>query len=105
MATRKLKPVHPGDILRHDFLEPTGMTPYRLARHLDVSAPTVNDIARGRRAVTAEMALRLAHFWSTSPQFWLNLQAQYDLAEADAKKGRAIRRKIRPAPIGSRDAA
>ena len=105
MATRKLKPVHPGDILRHDFLEPTGMTPYRLARCLDVSAPTVNDIARGRRAVTAEMALRLARFWGTSPQFWLNLQAQYDLAEAEAKKGRAIRRKVRPAPLVSRDAA
>ncbi len=105
MGTRKLKPVHPGDILRHDFLEPTGMTPYRLAKHLDVSAPTVNDIARGRRAVTAEMALRLARFWSTSPQFWLNLQTQFDLAEVEAKKGSAIRRKIRPTPLASRAAA
>jgi len=105
MATRKLKPVHPGDILRHDFLEPAGMTPYRLARNLDVSAPTVNDIARGRRAITAEMALRLARFWSTSPQFWLNLQTQFDLAMAEAKKGSAIRRKIRPAPPATRDAA
>ena len=105
MATRKLKPVHPGDILRHDFLGPTGMTPYRLAKLLDVSAPTVNDIARGRRAVTAEMALRLARFWGTSPQFWLNLQTQFDLAMAEAKKGNAIRRKISPAPLLSRDAA
>jgi len=105
VATRKLKPVHPGDILRHDFLEPTGMTPFRLARCLDVSAPTVNDIARGRRAVTAEMALRLARFWGTSPQFWLNLQAQYDLAEAEAKKGGTIRREIRPAPLVTRDVA
>ncbi|MSQ92407.1 MAG: addiction module antidote protein, HigA family [Gammaproteobacteria bacterium] len=97
-----MKPVHPGVILRHDFLEPTGMSPYRLARHLDVSAPTVNDIARGRRAVTAEMALRFAHFWSTSPQFWLNLQAQFDLAKVEAKQGSAIRRKIR---LATRDAA
>jgi len=81
------------------------MTPYRLARRLDVSAPTVNEIARGRRAVTAEMALRLARFWSTSPQFWFHLQAQHDLAEVEAKKGSAIRRKIRPAPLATRDAA
>lgn len=96
MATKRLKPVHPGDILRHDFLDPIEMTPYRLAKELHVSPPTVNEIARGRRAVSADMALRLARFWGTSAQFWLNLQARYDLETAEDRFGRAIAREIEP---------
>jgi antitoxin HigA-1 len=76
MATKKLRPVHPGDILRHDLMEP-------------VTAPTVNEIARRRRPVTAEMALRLSRYFGTTAQFWQNLQSQYDLEIATQKIGNA----------------
>lgn len=103
MATKKLKPVHPGAILRHDFLAPLSMTPYRLAKELGVSAPTVNDIARERRAVSAEMALRLARYWGTTAEFWLNVQARYDLEAAQDRAGRMIERTIRPAASAARE--
>jgi addiction module HigA family antidote len=96
MTTKKLRPVHPGDILKHDFLEPLEITPYRLAKELGVSRPTVNQLVARRRAVTAEMALRLAQYFGTSARVWQNLQAQYDLEIAMAKIGKALKRKIRP---------
>ena len=85
MTTRKLKSVHPGDILLRDFMEPLGLSSYKLAKELGVSVPTVNEIARRRRAVTAEMALRLSHYFGTTAQLWQNLQAQYDLEVANHK--------------------
>ena len=88
--TRKLKPVHPGDVLKHDFLEPLGLTPYRLAKEIGVSVPTVNDIVRGRRAVTADTALRLSHYFGTSAEVWLGLQAGYDLEVTGSKVGKRI---------------
>jgi len=96
MATKKLRPVHPGDILRNDFLEPLGITSYRLAKELDVSRPTVSQLVGRRRGVTAEMALRLARYFGTSAQVWQNLQAQYDLEVATTKIGKAVQQKIRP---------
>ena len=96
MATKKLRPVHPGDILKHDFLEPLAITPYRLAKELGVSRPTVNQLVTRRRSVTAEMALRLARYFGTSAQVWQNLQAQYDLEVATSKIGKAVRETIRP---------
>ena len=96
MATKKLRPVHPGDILKHDFLEPLAITPYRLAKELGVSRPTVNQLVTRRRSVTAEMALRLARYFGTSAQVWQNLQAQYDLEVATTKIGKAVKEKIRP---------
>jgi antitoxin HigA-1 len=96
MATKKLRPVHPGDILKHDFLEPLEITPYRLAKELGVSRPTVNQLVTRRRSVTAEMALRLARYFGTSAQVWQNLQAQYDLEIATTKIGKAVKAKIRP---------
>jgi antitoxin HigA-1 len=96
MATKKLRPVHPGDILKHDFLEPLEITPYRLAKELGVSRPTVNQLVARRRNVTAEMALRLARYFGTSAQVWQNLQAQFDLEVATTKIGKAVKQKIRP---------
>lgn len=96
MAAKKLRPVHPGDILRNDFLEPLGLTAYRLAKQLGVSRPTITQIVARRRGVTAEMALRLARYFGTSAQVWQNLQSQYDLEVATTKIGKAIMQKIRP---------
>lgn len=75
-------PVHPGEILSEEFLEPMNLTQTALADHLDVPVRRINEICRGRRAVTAETAWLLAQAFNTSPQFWLNLQAIYELAVA-----------------------
>ena len=96
MATKKLRPVHPGDILQNDFLEPLGLTAYRLAKQLGVSRPPITQIVARRRGVTAEMALRLARYFGTSAQVWQNLQSQYDLEVATTKIGKAVIQKIRP---------
>jgi len=96
MAVKKLQPVHPGDILRNDFLEPLGLTAYRLAKQLGVSRPTITQIVARRRGVTAEMALRLARYFGTSAQVWKNLQERYDLEVATTKIGKAVNQKIRP---------
>jgi addiction module HigA family antidote len=102
MATKKLRPVHPGDILRNDFLGPLGLTAYRLAKQLGVSRPTITQIVARRRGVTAEMALRLARYFGTSAQVWQNLQSQYDLEVATTKIGKSVMQKIRPrSPLAS----
>jgi addiction module HigA family antidote len=98
MLTKKLRAVHPGDILRHDFMEPLGLSAYRLAKELGVTAPTVNEIVRRRRAVTAEMALRLSRYFGTTAQLWQNLQSQYDLEIACQKIGRKVQSGIQPLP-------
>src|SRR5215813_2803645 len=98
MVTKKLRAVHPGDILRHDFMEPLGLSAYKLAKELGVTAPTVNEIVRRRRAVSAEMALRLSRYFGTSAQLWQNLQSQYDLEIANRKIGKQVERKIQPLP-------
>lgn len=98
MATKKLRPVHPGDILRHDFMEPLKLSSYKLAKELGVAAPTVNEIVRRRRAVTAEMALRLSRYFGTTAQLWQNLQCQYDLEIASEKIGKKVERVIQPLP-------
>ena len=83
MAT-KLPPVHPGEVLLEEFLEPMGLSQYRLAKDISVPPRRINEIVHGKRAVTADTALRLARYFGTTARFWLNLQAQYDLdIEAD----------------------
>jgi addiction module HigA family antidote len=76
MATKKLRAVHPGDILRHNFIEPLGLSAHELAKDLGVTVLTVNEIVRRRRAVTGEMALRLSRYFGTTEQLWQNLQSQ-----------------------------
>jgi len=75
----KLPPIHPGEVLLADFLEPLGLSQYRLAQDLSVPPRRINEIVHGKRAVTADTALRLARYFGTSERFWLNLQARFDL--------------------------
>jgi len=84
MSRKKLAPVHPGEILDEEFLKPLGLTQYRLAKALKVPGRRINEIVLGKRAVSADTALRLGRFFRTSPRFWLNLQTSFDLeVEAD----------------------
>ena len=79
MKNKKLPPIHPGEILKEEFLEPMGISQYRLAKDISVPPRRINEIVHGKRAITADTALRLGRFFSMSPQFWLNLQTRYDL--------------------------
>ena len=99
MSINKMRPIHPGEILREEFLIPAGMTANALARALRVNAPRINDIVRERRGITPDTALRLATFLQTSPEFWLNLQTAYDLKVAEAAEGKTIRAEIAPLHI------
>lgn len=96
MATNKMRPVHPGEILREEFLAPLDMSANALSLALHVPAPRVNDIVRERRAVTPDTALRLARYFGTTAQFWLNLQSSFDLKQAEGELSRKIEREIRP---------
>ena len=94
--TKIMPPVHPGETLREDFLKPLGLTANRLAIELRVPVTRVNDIVRGRRAITADTALRLAKYFGTTPQFWIHLQANYDLELAEDARGAEIAGRIKP---------
>jgi antitoxin HigA-1 len=82
MAKRKFLPVHPGTILLDDFLKPLGISQYRLAKSIHVPIRRISEITQGKRAITADTALRLASFFGMEPQFWVNLQAHYELEVA-----------------------
>jgi addiction module HigA family antidote len=86
--------VHPGEILREDFMAPLALTAYRLAKDLNVTLPRVNELIRQKRPMSADMALRLARYFGTTPQVWMNLQANFDLDIANAQKKEI--EKIRP---------
>ena len=79
MPRQKLPPVHPGEILREEFLAPLGISQYRLAKETSVPPRRINEIVRGTRSITADTALRLSRYFGMSEQFWLNLQTRYDL--------------------------
>jgi addiction module HigA family antidote len=81
----RLAPVHPGEVLLQDFMEPLDVTQYRLAVTISVPPRRINEIVHGKRAITADTALRLGHFFGTTPEFWLALQASYDTETARAK--------------------
>jgi antitoxin HigA-1 len=90
--------IHPGDILKTEFMAPLGLSSYRLAKELHISAPRVNDLVRGKRSVTADTAMRLSTYFGNSAQFWLNLQNKYDLWLAAKDKSLArIKPRIRAA--------
>ena len=98
MATTKLPPVHPGEILLEEFLEPLGISQYRLAKDISVPPRRINEIVHGVRSITADTALRLARYFETSERFWLNLQARYDLeSEKDRLGGRLEKEVVRRA--------
>ena len=93
-TTTRHKAVHPGEILRAEFLDPLGISMYRLAKDTQMPADRVGRLVRGTRAFTADTALRLAAYFGTTPEFWLNLQARHDL-ELALDTGRAAFRRIR----------
>ncbi len=92
--TNKMRPIHAGEILREEFLVPLGISAHALAMELKVPAPRINDIVRERRSITPDTALRLARYFGTTPQFWLNLQTSYDLKNAERKMGTKIEREV-----------
>lgn len=91
----RLNPIHPGEVLKHDFMEPFALSSAALAKAIDVTPARINEIVRGRRGLTADTALRLARYFGTDAQSWMNLQDRYELALA-AQKGAAALRAIRP---------
>lgn len=94
MFKNGMRPVHPGEILREDYLAPLDMSANALAKALRVPAPRVNDIVRERRGVSADTALRLAHYFGGDAQSWLNLQAAYDLRVAERASGKKIAHEV-----------
>lgn len=93
---RLIKPVHPGTILLEEFLEPMGITQYRLAKDITVPARRVNEIIKGKRAVTVDTALRLSLFFGMSSSFWLGLQKDYELDLAKIELTQKINKEVRP---------
>jgi addiction module HigA family antidote len=93
--SRKLRPIHPGEVLRLDFLEPLGISQYRLSRDITVPPRRINEIVHGTRRITADTALRLARYFGTSDRFWLNLQARFDLEEQRDELGDRLKREVR----------
>jgi addiction module HigA family antidote len=94
MASTKLPPVHPGEILMEEFLEPMAISQYRLAKDISVPPRRINEIVHGTRSITANTALRLARYFGTSERFWLNLQARYDLESERDRLGRRLDREV-----------
>ena len=94
--TKIIPPIHSGETLREDFLKPLGLSANRLAMELLVPVTRINDLVRGKRAITADTALRLARYFGTTAQFWMNLQANYELEKARDVRGPEIAGRIRP---------
>ncbi len=94
MATKKLAPVHPGEILQEEFMKPLGLSQNRLGRDLGVSPRRINEIVHGKRSITADTALRLSRFFGTSAEFWLGLQTDYDLDVARDELEEKIAREV-----------
>ena len=98
---KRLPPIHPGEILREDFLLPLGLSMNRLALDLRVPVTRIAEIVRERRGITPDTALRLARYFNTSARFWLNLQTGYDLEIAEDESGQSIDREVSPVTISS----
>jgi addiction module HigA family antidote len=96
MNIRDLPPVHPGEILLEDFLKPMGITRYRLAKSIGVPQRRIDEICSGKRTITADTALRLARFFGTDAQSWMNLQAEYDLEVAVISTAERIEHEVKP---------
>ncbi len=92
----RMSPVHPGEILREDLMKPLGLTMNGLARELKISVNRLSEIVNGRRAINADAALRLSRYFGNSPEFWINLQAAYDLRVTIHSSASRIEREVRP---------
>jgi len=97
MPKNGMRPVHPGEVLREDFLVPLNMSANALAKALNVPAPRINDIIRERRGVSADTAMRLARYFGGDARSWLNLQAAYDLRVAEIENAKRIEKEVEPA--------
>jgi antitoxin HigA-1 len=97
MVKNGMRPVHPGEILREEFLKPAGLSANALSRALKVPAPRINDIVRERRGVSADTALRLARYFGGDARSWLNLQTAYDLRVAELALSKRVERDVQPA--------
>jgi len=95
---QKLPPIHPGEILLEDYMEPLGLSAHRLAMNLHVPATRIAEIIHGRRAITADSAVRLGRYFKTTPRFWLNLQNAYDLELIEDETLARIQGEVRPSP-------
>ena len=95
--SKLLEPIHPGEILLEDFMKPLELSQNRLARDLDVNVARIADLVNGRAGISAAMALRLARFFGTTPEFWVNLQTAYDLSVAEIENAKRIEKEVRPA--------
>lgn len=96
MTDNGMRPIHPGEILREEYLEPKGMSVNALSKALRVPATRMNEIVRENRGITADTAMRLARYFNTSERFWLNLQMEYELREAQVQHGSRIAEEIAP---------
>jgi antitoxin HigA-1 len=94
MSRRKLPPIHPGEILQEEFLEPLGISQYRVAKETSVPPRRINEIIRGSRSITTDTALRLSRYFGTSERFWLNLQVRYDLELEKDRPGDRLRDEV-----------
>ena len=101
IVNQKMMPVHPGEILREEFLLPLGMTPNALSIELRVPAPRINDVVCERRGITTDTALRLARFFHMTPKFWLNLQTSFDLKQTEMAVGEKIEHEIHPMQVAA----
>lgn len=100
--SHKLRPVHPGEILREDYMVPLGLSMNRLALELRVPVTRIAEIVHERRGITPDTALRLAQYFDTTPLFWMNLQSAYDLASAEDRELERIKRDVHPRAVAAR---
>ena len=96
MAKRDIAPIHPGEILKEEFLDPLEISQYRLAKSIGVTPRRVNEIVHGRRAITADTALRFGRYFGMEAEFWLNLQVHYDMEVAEEALGDRLDREVQP---------
>ena len=96
LTGRRLAPVHPGEVLLKDFIEPLGLTRYRVAKEIRVPQRRIDEVCSGRRAISADTALRLGRYFGVEPQLWMNLQSQYDLEIALRDQGAAVDNDVTP---------
>ena len=101
MRTKKVPPIHPGEILFEEFLKPLGISQYRLAKDISVPPRRINEIVHGKRSITADTALRLSRYFKLSERFWLNLQARYDIEVEKDKLDGKIEAEVKVLGIGS----
>ena len=96
MTKKLLEPIHPGEILLEEFMKPLGVSINKLARYIDVPPGRISEIVNGKRAVTADTALRLGRYFDISPEIWINLQADYELRVTMRDSGKEIETRVRP---------